>query len=81
MLWSNQHNRGIPEEISIGTSKSHVFGTTYWCMFTCIEAHLDDVSMQVVKHMMDALRKKGKIRIRPLTEEYVHCCQAEHKSS
>ena len=28
---------------------------------------------------MDALRKKGKLRIRPLTEEYVHYCEEEHK--
>ena len=27
MLCSDQHNRGMPEEISIGTSKSHVFET------------------------------------------------------
>ena len=41
--------------------------------------NLKDVSMQVVKHRMNALRKKGKIKIGPLTEEYVHCCEAEHK--
>ena len=29
--------------------------------------------------MMDALGKKGKRKIRPLTKEYVHCCEAEHK--
>ena len=40
-----------------------------------IEAHLDGVSMQVVKHRMDALSKD---RIGPLTGEYVHCCEAEH---
>ena len=28
---------------------------------------------------MDALRKNGKIKIRPLTKEYVHRCEAEHK--
>ena len=44
-----------------------------------IEEHLDDVSMQVVKHRMDALRKKGKIRIGPLIEEYVHYCEEEDK--
>ena len=38
-----------------------------------IEAHLDGVSMQVVKHRMDALSKD---RIGPLTGEYVHCCEA-----
>ena len=79
MLCSYQHNRGMPEEISIGTSESHIFETNYWCMTAGIEAHLDDVFMQVVKHRMDALRRKGKIRIGPLTEEYVHCCEAEHK--
>ena len=40
-----------------------------------IEAHLDYVSMQVVKHRMDALGKKGKIRTKPLIEEYVQCCE------
>ena len=44
-----------------------------------IEEHLKYVSMQVVKHRMDALRKKGKIKIRPLTKEYVHYCEVEHK--
>ena len=44
-----------------------------------IEADINDVFMQVVKHRMDALRKKGKIKIRPLIEEYVHCFLAEHK--
>ena len=44
-----------------------------------IEEHLKYVSMKVLKHRMDALRKKGKIKIRPLTEEYVHCCLEEHK--
>ena len=48
-------------------------------MTTGIKEHLKDVSMQVVKHRMDALGKKGKIRIGPLTEEYVHCCEEEHK--
>ena len=28
---------------------------------------------------MDDLRKKGKIKIRPLTKEYVHYCEAEYK--
>ena len=37
-----------------------------------IEEHLDDVFMKVVKHRMDVVGKKGKIRIGPLTEEYVH---------
>ena len=37
-----------------------------------IEAHLDGVSMQVVKHRMDALIKE---RIRPLIGEYDHCCE------
>ena len=77
MLCSHQHNRGMPEEISTGTSESHVFETDYWCMFAGIEAHLDDVS--IVKHRMDALRKKGNIRIGPLTEEYVQFCEGEHK--
>ena len=40
-----------------------------------IEEHLKDVYMQVLKHRMDSLRKKGKIKIGPLTEEYVHCCE------
>ena len=44
-----------------------------------IEEYLKDVSMQVVKHKMNALGKKGKRQIGPLTEEYVHCCQEEHK--
>ena len=48
-------------------------------MTTGIEEHLKYVSMQVVKHRMDSLRKKGKIQIRPLTEEHVHCCLVEHK--
>ena len=79
MLCSDQHNRGMLEEISTGTSESHVFETDYWCMTAGIEYHLKYVSMQVVKHRMDSLRKKGKIKIGPLTEEYVHCCEAEHK--
>ena len=29
--------------------------------------------------MMNALGKKGKRRIGPLTEQYVHCCEVEHK--
>ena len=41
-----------------------------------IEAHLKDVSMQVVKHRMDSFGNKEKIIIRPLKEEYVHCCEA-----
>ena len=73
MLCSDQHNRGMPEEISTGTSESHVFEADDWCMTVGIEEHLKYVSMQVVKHSMDALRKKGKIKIRLLTEEYVHC--------
>ena len=40
-----------------------------------IEAHLDGVSMQVVKHRMDSL---GKERIGPLIGENVHYCEAEH---
>ena len=48
-------------------------------MTTGIEEHLNHVSMQVVKHRMDALGKKDKRRIGPLTEEYVHYCEAEHK--
>ena len=46
------------EKISTGNSESHVFETDYWCMFAGIDGDLDDVSMQVVKHMMDALKKK-----------------------
>ena len=41
-----------------------------------IEAHLNDVSMQVVKHRRDDLRK---IIIVPLKEECVHYCEAQHK--
>ena len=62
MLCSDQHNRGMLEEISIGTLESHVFETDYLCMITGIEEHLKYVSMQVVKHIMDASRKKGKIK-------------------
>ena len=79
MLCSDQHKKRMPKEISIGTSESHVFETNYWCMSAGIEAHLNDLSMQVVKHRMDTLRKKGKIRIGPLTEEYVHYCKGEYK--
>ena len=79
MLCSDQHNRGIPEEISTWNLESHVFETDYWFMIAGIEAHLDDVSMQIVKYRMDALKKKGKIKIGPLTEEYVHYCEEEHK--
>ena len=60
MLCSNQHNRGMPEEISTRTSETHVFKSNGLCIRTGIGAHLDDVSMQVVKHRMEALRKKGK---------------------
>ena len=67
MLCSDEHKGRMEEKISIGTLESHVFETDYWCMFVGIEEHLDDVFMQVVKHRMDALRKKGKIRIGPLT--------------
>ena len=79
MLCSDQHSRRIPEEILTGISESHFFETNYWCMTVGIEEHLDDVSMQVVKHRMDALGKKGKIRIRPLTKAYVHYYEAGHK--
>ena len=44
MLCSNQHNRGMTEEISTGTSKSHIFETDYWCMTACIEENLKYVS-------------------------------------
>ena len=37
MLCSDQHNRGIPKEILIGTLYSHVFETNYWCMTAGIE--------------------------------------------
>ena len=37
MLCSDQHNRRVPEKISIGTSESHVFKTDYWCVFVGIE--------------------------------------------
>ena len=47
-------------------------------MTASIEEHLKYVSMQVVKHRMDALRKKGKIKIGPLTKECVHYCEREH---
>ena len=40
-----------------------------------IEAHLDGLYMQVVKHRMDALSKD---KVGALTREYVHCCEAEH---
>ena len=46
-----------------------------------IEEHLNDVFMQVdkeMKHRMDALEKKRKTTIGPLTEEYVHYCELEH---
>ena len=81
MLCLDQHNRGIPEEISIGNSESHVFESNGLCMTAGIEEHLDDVFMQVdkeMKHRMAALEKKSKIRIGPLTEEYVHYCEPEH---
>ena len=68
MLCSYQYNKRMPKEIPTRTLQSHVFGTDYWCMTTGIEAHLDDVSMQVVKHRMDSLGKKGKRRIGPLTK-------------
>ena len=82
MLCSNQHNRGMPEEMSIGTSESHVFKSNGFCMTASIEEHLYDVFMQddkEMKHRMDSLGNKGKRKIRPLIKEYVHCCEAEHK--
>ena len=79
MLCSNQNKKRMPKEISTRTSESHVFETNYWCMTAGIEEHLKYVSVEVVKHRMDALRKKGKIKIRPRTKEHVHCCLAEHK--
>ena len=48
-------------------------------MTTGIEEHLNHVSMQVVKHRMDDLGKKGERRIGPLKEEYVFCCEEEHQ--
>ena len=66
MLCSDQHNRGMLEEISTGTSESHVFKSNGLCMNAGIEEHLDDVFMRDDKemmHMMDALGKKGKRRI------------------
>ena len=50
MLCSYQHNRRMLKKISTGTSESHVFEIDYWCMFAGIEAQLDDVFMQFVKH-------------------------------
>ena len=44
-----------------------------------IEEYIEDVSMQVVKHRMNSLGKKNKSKIGPLTEEYVQCCEVEHK--
>ena len=79
MLCSNQHSKGIPEEISTRTLESHIFKTDYWCMTAGIEEYLKDVSIQVVEHRMNSLGKKGKRRIGPLTEENVHCCEDEHK--
>ena len=79
MLCQNQHDRGIPEEISTWTSESCVFETDYWCMTTGIEENLKYVSMQVVKHRMDALGKKCKRIIGPFTEKYVHCFESKHK--
>ena len=46
MLCSDQHKKRIPKEISIGTSKSRVLETNYWCMFAGIEELLSDVIMQ-----------------------------------
>ena len=43
-----------------------------------IEAHLDGVSMQVVKHRMNALRK---CIVRPLIREYVNCREKNITSS
>ena len=63
MLCSDQYNGGIPEEISIGTLESRIFEIDYWCMTGGIEEHLKDVSMQVVKHRMDALIKKEKSKL------------------
>ena len=79
MLCSYQHNRGIPEEISTGTSESHVFKSNGLCMPVGIEEHLDYVYIQVKKHRMNALGNKGKIRIEPMTEEYDHYCEEGHK--
>ena len=77
MLCSDQYKRRMLQKISIGTSESHVFKSNGLCMIAGIEEHLDDMFMQVdkeMKHRMDALEKKNKIRIGPLTEEYVHYC-------
>ena len=41
MLCLNQHNRGMPEEISTRTSESHVFETDFWCVFPGIEESED----------------------------------------
>ena len=49
MLCSNQHNREMPEEISRGTSESHVFKSNGLCMTAGIEQHLYDVFMQYDK--------------------------------
>ena len=37
MLCSNQLKGSMPEKISIGNSKSHVFETDFLCVFPCIE--------------------------------------------
>ena len=81
MLCSDQYKRRMLENISIGTSESHVFKSNGLCMTVGIEEHLDDVFMQVDKEMknrMEALEKKRQIKIGPLTEEYVHYCEPEH---
>ena len=44
-LCLDQRNRRMLEKISTENSEPHVFETNYWCMTTCIEEHLDDVSM------------------------------------
>ena len=81
MLCSDQHNRGMQEEILTRNLESRVFKSNGLCMTVGIEEHLDDVFMQVdkeMKHRMDALEKKRKIRIGPLTEVYVHYCEPKH---
>ena len=68
----------ILEEDLVETTyeESYVFKSNYLCFTTCIGEHLNGVFMQVgeeMKHMMDAL--KNKTRIRALIEEDVHYCE------
>ena len=68
----------LPEDDVIETTKedSYVFKSNGLCVTAGIGEHLNGVFGEEMKHRMDALKNKTKIRA--LTEEDVHYCEQDH---